>query len=105
MVKCDKCKKEFNERIYEQNKKFGNLKVTKTFLMCPYCHTKFTICFDTDATLSKKKQIRKNTALLKTITDEREHKKQVKIIEKRKKKLEREMKILQTKYARDFMEE
>lgn len=105
MVKCDKCNKDFQERIYEQNKMFGNLKVTKTFLRCPYCKKHFVICFDTDATIAKKKQIKKKTAMLSEIGNNKEGKRLAKEIEKSKKKLEREMKILQTKYAREFMEE
>lgn len=105
MVTCDKCKKDFQERIYEQNKMFGNLRVTKTFLRCPYCKAHFVICFDTDATIAKKKQIRKKTAMLSGITSSKEVKRLTKEIEKSKKKLEREMKIIQTKYAEEFLEE
>lgn len=105
MVTCDKCNKDFQERIYEQNKMFGNLRVTKTFLRCPYCKAHFVICFDTDATIAKKKQIRKKTAMLSEIKSSKEEKRLVKEIEKSKKKLSREMKILQTKYAEEFMEE
>lgn len=105
MVKCDKCNKDFQERIYEQNKVFDGLKVTKTFLRCPYCRKHFVICYDTDATIAKKKQIRKKTVLLSNITNEKEYRKEQKNIEKRKNKLEREMKLLQTKYSRKFEDE
>lgn len=75
-----------------------------TYLQCPGCGAMYTVCYDTPSTLVLKKQIRKHTAMLQTIRDENHYKKKLKEIEKKKKRLGREMKILQSKYCEYFEE-
>lgn len=90
--------------LKEKEKQIDGQSVIKTYLQCPYCGTQYDVCYDSPSTLALKKQIRKHTAMLGTIRDENQYKRKAKDIEKKKRRLEREMKILQTKYYKHFEE-
>ena len=105
MIVCDRCKRQFNERLYEQTKSVEGNEVIRTYLKCPYCKEVYTVCYDTQATLALKKQIRKNTALLSQIKNETKYKNELKRIEKRQRRLSKEMKVVETKYKEEFEKE
>ena len=89
----------------EETKTIEGQEVIHTFLQCPHCGMIYTVCYDSPSTLVLKKQIRRHTAMLQTIRDEHRYKRKLKDIEKKQKRLEREMKILQSKYSPYFEEE
>lgn len=105
MIVCDRCKKQFNERLHEQTKNIEGNEVIRTYLKCPYCKETYSVCYDTQATLVLKKQIRKNTALLSQIKNEQKYKNELKRIEKRKIRLSKAMKVVETKYKEEFEKE
>ena len=89
----------------EETKTIEGQEIIHTFLQCSHCGMVYTVCYDSPSTLVLKKQIRRHTAMLQTIRDEYRYKKKLKDIEKKQKRLEREMKILQSKYSPYFEEE
>lgn len=89
----------------EETKTIEGQEIIHTFLQCSYCGMIYTVCYDSPSTLVLKKQIRRHTAMLQTIRDEKQYRNKLKDIEKKKKRLEREMKILQSKYSPYFEEE
>lgn len=89
----------------EETKTIEGQEVIHTFLQCSHCGMIYTVCYDSPSTLVLKKQIRRHTAMLQTIRDEHQYKRKLKDIEKKQKRLEREMKILQSKYSPYFEEE
>ena len=66
-VTCDKCHKEFDLTLKQEQKIVDNTEVTKTFIECPFCNEKFGAYYDTQSTIVLKKQIRKHVAKLQTI--------------------------------------
>ena len=104
-VTCDRCHKEFNNLLKEETKTIEGQEIIHTFLQCSHCGMIYTVCYDSPSTLVLKKQIRRHTAMLQTIRDEHQYKRKLKDIEKKQKRLEREMKILQSKYSPYFEEE
>lgn len=106
-VTCDRCHKEFNNVLKEKEKQIDGQYIIRTYLECPHCGEQYNVCYDSQSTLVLKKQIRRHTAMLGTIRDEHQYRrklKDLKDIEKKQKRLEREMKILQTKYCKYFEE-
>lgn len=89
----------------EETKTIEGQEIIHTFLQCSRCGMIYTVCYDSLSTLVLKKQIRRHTAMLQTIRDEHQYKRKLKDIEKKQKRLEREMKILQSKYSPYFEEE
>lgn len=89
----------------EETKTIEGQEIIHTFLQCSHCGMIYTVCYDSPSTLVLKKQIRRHTAMLQTIRDEHQYKRKLKDIEKKQKRLEREMKILQSKYSPYFEEE
>lgn len=89
----------------EETKTIEGQEIIHTFLQCSHCGIIYTVCYDSPSTLVLKKQIRRHTAMLQTIRDEHQYKRKLKDIEKKQKRLEREMKILQSKYSPYFEEE
>lgn len=90
--------------LKEKEKQIDGQSVIRTYLQCPRCGAQYSVCYDSPSTLALKKQIRKHTVMLGTIRDENQYKRKAKDIEKKKRRLEREMKILQTKYYKHFEE-
>ena len=105
IVTCDRCHKDFNNVLKEQEKQIDGQDVIRTYLQCSHCGAQYNVCYDSPSTIVLKKQIRKHTAILGTIRDETQYKRKLKDIRKKQKRLEREMKILQTKYYKYFEEE
>lgn len=101
-VTCDRCCKEFDNLLKEEEKTIEGQKVIYTYLQCPYCKKVFTVCYNTESTLVLSKQIRKHISLLQTIKDEKQYERKLKEVKKKQKRLEREMKINQTKYSMYF---
>ena len=101
-VTCDRCHKIFDNMLKEQTKQINKETITKTYLECPNCKKQYVVCYDSKSTLALKKQIRIQTARLNTIRDENEYKRALRNIQKRKNRLERETRILQSKYWREF---
>lgn len=99
---CDKCQTEFYSLLHEEEQTIDGVKVIQTYLQCPSCEHKYVVCYDTDATLALKKQIRKCVASLKE-KKESQYYNELKKIKKKQKRLERESKLLQTKYEGQFM--
>ena len=89
----------------EETKTIEGQEIIHTFLQCSHCGIIYTVCYDSPSTLVLKKQIRRHTAMLQTIRDEHQYKRKLKDIEKKRKRLEREMKILQSKYSPYFEKE
>lgn len=104
-VTCDRCHKEFDNILKEKEKQIDGQCIIRTYLECPHCGEQYGVCYDSQSTLVLKKQIRRHTAMLGTIRDEHQYRRKLKDIEKKQKRLEREMKILQTKYCKYFEEE
>lgn len=101
-VTCDKCHKDFNILLKEEEKHIDNEFIIKTYFECPECKTRYDMCYDNKSTLALKKQINKHKHVLNTLRNEKEIEKQIKIIKKKQKRLETETKILQTKYHKHF---
>lgn len=89
----------------EETRTIEGQEIMHTFLQCSHCGMIYTVCYDSLSTLVLKKQIRRHTAMLQTIRDEHQYKRKLKDIEKKQKRLEREMKILQSKYSPYFEKE
>lgn len=104
-VRCDRCQKEFPNLLKEKTKQIGGTTIIHTFLQCPKCGEVYTVCYNSNSTLTLAKQIRKRTAELRNIKDEKQYGKKLKEINKKQKRLEKEMKILQTKYQEYFRKE
>ena len=84
--------------IKEENKQVGKQNITRTFLVCPNCGKQYDSYYDNQKTLILKKQIRKATASASVETNETNEKRILKGIEKKKKQLKKEERILQTLY-------
>lgn len=97
-VTCDKCQISFYPMIKEENKQVGKQNITRTFLVCPNCGKQYDSYYDNQKTLILKKQIRKATANMNNETNETEKARFLKGIEKKKRQLQKEERILQTLY-------
>ena len=97
-VTCDKCQISFYPMIKEENKQVGKQNITRTFLVCPNCGKQYDSYYDNQKTLILKKQIRKATANINSETNETEKARFLKGIEKKKRQLQKEERILQTLY-------
>lgn len=86
----------------EDTKQIEGNEIIHTYSQCPDCKTKYSVCFDNTSTIVLKKQIRKQIALLRTIKDSKQYEKKLKDIKKRQRRLERETKMLETKYHKYF---
>jgi hypothetical protein len=84
--------------IKEENKQVGKQNITRTFLVCPNCGKQYDSYYDNQKTLILKKQIRKATANMNRETNETEKARFLKGIEKKKRQLQKEERILQTLY-------
>ena len=84
--------------IKEENKQVGKQNITRTFLVCPNCGKQYDSYYDNQKTLILKKQIRKATASASVETNETEKARFLKGIEKKKRQLQKEERILQTLY-------
>ena len=97
-VTCDKCQISFYPMIKEENKQVGKQNITRTFLVCPNCGKQYDSYYDNQKTLILKKQIRKAFANASVETNETNKERILKGIEKKKKQLKKEERILQTLY-------
>ena len=95
---CDKCQVSFYPRRKEENKQVGKQNITRTFLVCPNCGKQYDSYYDNQKTLILKKQIRKALANVSVETNETNKERILKGIEKKKKQLKKEERILQTLY-------
>ena len=84
--------------IKEENKQVGKQNITRTFLVCPNCGKQYDSYYDNQRTLILKKQIRKALANASVETNETNKERILKGIEKKKKQLKKEERILQTLY-------
>ena len=84
--------------IKEENKQVGKQNITRTFLVCPNCGKQYDSYYDNQKTLILKKQIRKALANVSVETNETNKERILKGIEKKKKQLKKEERILQTLY-------
>ena len=84
--------------IKEENKQVGKQNITRTFLVCPNCGKQYDYYYDNQKTLILKKQIRKAFANASVETNETNKERILKGIEKKKKQLKKEERILQTSY-------
>nr|DAH83520.1 MAG TPA: MqsA [Caudoviricetes sp.] len=84
--------------IKEENKQVGKQNITRTFLVCPNCGKQYDSYYDNQKTLILKKQIRKALANASVETNETNKERILKGIEKKKKQLKKEERILQTLY-------
>lgn len=98
-VTCDKCQISFYPMIKEENKQVGKQNITRTFLVCPNCGKQYDCYYDNQKTLILKKQIRKLLVIKpEADTNETNELRILKCIEKKRKQLEKEERILQTLY-------
>lgn len=98
-VTCDKCQISFYPMIKEENKQVGKQNITRTFLVCPNCGKQYDCYYDNQKTLILKKQIRKLLAIKpEAETNETNELRILKGIEKKRRQLEKEERILQTLY-------
>ena len=100
-VTCDKCQISFYTMIKEENKQVGKQNITRTFLVCTNCGKQYDSYYDNQKTLILKKQIRKALANASVETNEKNETNKERIlkgIEKKKKQLKKEERILQTLY-------
>lgn len=86
--------------IKEENKQVGKQNITRTFLVCPNCGKQYDSYYDNQKTLILKKQIRKALANASVETNETNKERILKGIEKKKKQLKKEERILQTLYSK-----
>ena len=86
--------------IKEENKQVGKQNITRTFLVCPNCGKQYDSYYDNQRTLILKKQIRKALANASVETNETNKERILKGIEKKKKQLKKEERILQTLYSK-----
>ena len=93
---CDKCQISFYPMIKEENKQVGKQNITRTFLECPNCGKQYDSYYDNQKTLTLKKQIRKLLAIKPEA--ETNELRILKGIEKKRRQLEKEERILQTLY-------
>ena len=84
--------------IKEENKQVGKQNITRTFLVCPNCGKQYDSYYDNQKTLILKKQIRKALVNSSVETNETNKERILKGIEKKKKQLKKEERILQTLY-------
>lgn len=84
--------------IKEENKQVGKQNITRTFLVCPNCGKQYDSYYDNQKTLILKKQIRKALASVSAETNETNKERILKGIEKKKRQLKKEERILQTLY-------
>ena len=84
--------------IKEENKQVGKQSITRTFLVCPNCGKQYDSYYDNQKTLILKKQIRKALVNANAETNETNKERILKGIEKKKKQLKKEERILQTLY-------
>lgn len=84
--------------IKEENKQVGKQNITRTFLVCPNCGKQYDSYYDNQKTLILKKQIRKALVSASAETNETNKERILKGIEKKKKQLKKEERILQTLY-------
>lgn len=84
--------------IKEENKQVGKQNITRTFLVCPNCGKQYDSYYDNQKTLILKKQIRKALANASVETNETNKERILKGIEKKKRQLKKEERILQTLY-------
>ena len=84
--------------IKEENKQVGKQNITRTFLVCPNCGKQYDSYYDNQKTLILKKQIRKALVNASVETNETNKERILKGIEKKKKQLKKEERILQTLY-------
>lgn len=84
--------------IKEENKQVGKQNIVRTFLVCPNCGKQYDSYYDNQKTLILKKQIRKAFANASVETNETNKERILKGIEKKKKQLKKEERILQTLY-------
>lgn len=98
-VTCDKCQISFYPMIKEENKQVGKQNITRTFLVCPNCGKQYDCYYDNQKTLILKKQIRKLFVIKpEAETNETNELRILKGIEKKRRQLEKEERILQTLY-------
>lgn len=88
--------------LNEEEKRIDGKEIIKTYLLCPYCGEKYTVCFNSYSTLVLAKQICRQIAQLQTIKDVKQYERKSKDIRKKQNRLEREMKILREKYSKEF---
>lgn len=86
----------------EQIKQFGEQLIIKTYFECPHCRQQYVVCYDNNSTLTLKKQICRLTANIRATRDTKCYERVLKIIKTKQNRLEREMRVLQTKYAMQF---
>jgi hypothetical protein len=84
--------------IKEENKQVGKQNITRAFLVCPNCGKQYDSYYDNQKTLILKKQIRKALANASVETNETNKERILKGIEKKKRQLKKEERILQTLY-------
>lgn len=101
IVTCDKCHKPIDILLKEEEKAVEGQNIIRTYMECPYCKKQYDISYDSQSTLVLKKQIRRKQYALGTIKDEKQYNRELRGISKRKNRLDREMKILQSKYRRE----
>lgn len=97
------CHKDFENVPKERTKTVGGQEIKHIFLECPDCGRIYTICFESPSTKVLKKQIRKCTESLGEIRDEQKYKEKLKQIKKKKRRLQREMDIVRSKYENFFI--
>lgn len=76
--------------------------IIRTYMECPNCKRRYNVCFDNNSTLVKKKQIRMQTKMLQKVRDLEQREQKKLELEKRKRNVLRETKILRMKYERQF---
>lgn len=101
-VRCNRCERQFDNLLKEETKQIDGRLIIHTFLQCPYCKQVYSVCYHDYSTLAITKQIRKRTAKLRNIKDLKQYEKELRKIQNKQKQLERNMKILQTKYQNYF---
>jgi DNA-directed RNA polymerase subunit M/transcription elongation factor TFIIS len=97
-VTCDKCQISFYPMIKEENKQVGEQNITRTFLVCPNCGKQYDCYYDNQKTLILKKQIGKALESARVETNKANELRILKGIEKKKRQLKKEERILQTLY-------
>nr|DAW18945.1 MAG TPA: RNAse domain protein [Caudoviricetes sp.] len=84
--------------IKEENKQVGEQNITRTFLVCPNCGKQYDCYYDNQKTLILKKQIGKALESARVETNKANELRILKGIEKKKRQLKKEERILQTLY-------
>lgn len=98
-VICDKCGKFFEANPIQETKTVDGEEIAKTYLECPFCKKVYPICYDNQATVRIKKQIRRLSYSLGTAVG-KEYQNKIDSFRKKQNRLKHLNRMLELKYEK-----